>query len=294
MAEVSISQIGDVRNVLGEGPVWDVQEQALYWTDVEGRRLWRYEPGPDRFDSWQTPERVGSFALRSAGNAILAMEHGLAYFDFESGKHDPIAEVDEADLGTRFNDGKVDRQGRFVAGTMDESMREPLGSLYRLEPDGSISRLDTGIMCSNGPCFSPDGCTLYFTDTLRYTIFAYDYDPDSGVVSNKRVFADIRGLGLQGAPDGCTVDSEGFLWGALCMGGTIARYAPDGSLDGTVTMPVSYISSVMLGGPNLDVLYATSISAPLLGRPAEEPNAGSLFAVEGLGVTGIPEPRFTG
>lgn len=294
MGDVAVSQVGEAHNVLGEGPVWDVQEQALYWTDVEGRRLWRHGPANDAFDSWATPARVGSFALREAGGVILAMEHEFAYLDLKDGKHDPVGRIDEPDRKTRLNDGKVDRQGRFLAGTIDETMGEPVASLYRLELDGSVSKLEESIICSNGPCFSPDGRTLYFTDTLRYAIFAYDYDVDGGPLSNKRVFADIRALGLPGAPDGCTVDADGYLWNALCTGGVLARYAPDGSVDRTIPMPVSYVSSVMFGGLNLDVLYVTSISAPLMGRHPVEPNAGGLFAVEGLGVKGLAEPRFAG
>ena len=294
MAKTRISQVGDIRNILGEGPVWDVQEQALYWTDVEGRLLWRHRPGDDSFESWRTPGRVGSLALREVGGLVLATEHEFAYFDPDSGNYDPLGQIPEEGTRTRFNDGKVDRQGRFLAGTIDEAMRDPSGALYLLDPVTGTTTLDKDIICSNGPCCSPDGRTLYFTDTLKYVIYAYDYDSNSGQASNRRVFADMRKLGLPGAPDGCTVDAQGYLWNALCTGGTIARYAPDGTLDRTVEMPVSYVSSVMFGGEQLDVLYVTSISAPLLGRPAQELNAGALFSVEGLGVRGLAEPRFGG
>lgn len=294
MSKPRVSQVGDIKNVLGEGPLWDAQEQALYWTDVEGKRLWRHDPEADTFTSWKTPGRVGSFAVRASGGAVLAMEDGFHAFDFDSGACARIGNVVEDDAKTRFNDGKVDRQGRFLAGTMDDKIQKPYGSLYCLDPDGTVRKLDSTITCSNGPCFSPDGTTLYFTDTTRYAIWSYNYDPDTGAVSDRQVFADLSELGLVGAPDGCTVDSEGFLWGALCLGGRIVRYTPDGAVDRVIEMPVQYVSSVMFGGPNLDVLYVTSIAAPLLGKPPTEPNAGGLFRVEGLGVKGIAEPRFAG
>ncbi len=246
MPKYRVEQVGDVKNVLGEGPVWDVREQVLYWTDVEGKRIWRHDPFADTFESWKTPGRVGSFALRESGGAVLAMEDGFYAFDFEGGTCERIGEVVEDDPKTRFNDGKVDRQGRFLAGTMDNDIQKPYGSLYCLDPDLDVRHLDSTITCSNGPCFSPDGKTLYFTDTMRYAIWSYDYDVETGGVSERQVFADLRELGLVGAPDGCTVDSEGYLWGALCLGGKIVRYTPDGAVDRTIDLPVKYVSSCLL------------------------------------------------
>ena len=157
---------------------------------------------------------------------------------------------------------------------------------------GVESKLDSDIICSNGPCWSLDGRTLYFTDTMRSMIYSYDYNTDDGTVGPRKDFADLRELGIESAPDGCTVDSEGFLWTAQCLAGKIVRIAPDGSIDTTIDMPVKYVTSVAFGGDKLDTLYVTSLNIPLLGRRPEEPNAGGLFAVRGLGYTGVEEPRF--
>jgi sugar lactone lactonase YvrE len=177
---------------------------------------------------------------------------------------------------------------------MDNAIVEPVGALYSLSTDCAITKLDSGIVCSNGPCWSPDGKTLYFTDSMRGHIFAYDYNTDDGTVGPRRVFADMRALGLQSAPDGCTVDSEGYLWSAQCLAGKIARIAPDGTLDRLIQMPVKYVTSVMFGGEKLDTLYVTSLNFTLNDTPPQEPNAGALFAITGLEITGIPEPRFAG
>ena len=169
---------------------------------------------------------------------------------------------------------------------------EYAGALYRLDADFSWVRLDDGITCSNGPCWSPDGRTFYFADSPRRTIWAYDYDLDSGALHNKRVFVSTGAF--DAFPDGATVDAEGHLWSALFGSGRIARFAPDGSLDRTVELPVAWVSSVMFGGPGLDVLFATSIGGRLLDERDPSPDAGALFAIHGLGVKGLPEPRFAG
>ncbi len=293
-ADVEIEQIGNARYLLGEGPVWDTRENTLYWVDVLGRSIWRNKPGSDDFTQWKLPDVVSSFALREDGGAIVTLSNGYYAFDFDSGDCTLIGETIEADQPTRFNDGKVDRSGRYIAGTMHNAISEPIGSLYSLSGDRAVSKLDADIICSNGPCWSLDNKTLYFTDTMRSTIFAYDYDSDSGTVGPRRVFADLRGLGIESAPDGCTVDAEGYLWSAQCLAGKIARIAPDGSLDRLIDMPVQYVTSVMFGGEKLDTIYVTSLNFPLLGKAPQEPNAGGLFAIHGLGYKGVPEPRYIG
>ncbi len=293
-ADIEITQIGTARYLLGEGPLWDPEGNALYWVDVLGRTIWKYVPGTTRFAEWLLPDVVSSLALREGGGAVMTMSDGFFAFDFDTGETQRIGDPIEQDLPTRFNDGKADRRGRYVAGTMHNPIAEPLGSLYSLDIDRRVTKLDSDIVCSNGPCWGLDNKTLYFTDSMRSTIFAYDYDIDDGTVGPRRVFADLRALGIASAPDGCTVDSEGFLWSAQCLAGTIARIAPDGTLDRTIAMPVKYVTSVMFGGENLDTLYVTSLNFPLVGRPPVEPNAGGLFEVKGLGFTGVPEPRYKG
>lgn len=293
-ASIEIEQIGDGRYWLGEGPLWDPVDQVLYFVDVVGQSIWRYTPETAAFKQWKLDDVVSSLALTESGNAIITRSDGFYTFDFDSGESTRIGEALEADLPTRFNDGKVDRQGRFIAGTMHNEITQPLGTLYSLSTDRKVSVLDTNIVCSNGPCWSPDGTTLYFTDSMHGQIYAYDYNTQDGTVGPRRIFVDFRKLGIPSAPDGCTADAEGYLWSAQCLAGKIARISPQGEIDRLFDMPVKYVTSVMFGGKNLDTLYVTTLNIPINGRPPEEPNAGALFAIHGLGVKGIPEPRFAG
>jgi sugar lactone lactonase YvrE len=294
-SEYEIRQMGDSRYVLGESPLWDPRTKSLYWVDVVGQTVWNHRPGTDDYSSWKLPDMVSSLALKKDGDAVVTLTDGFYDFSFDTSECTRIDAPIETDLPTRFNDGKVDRAGRhFVAGTMDNDIATPLGSLYSLSQDRTVTQLDTRIVCSNGPCWSLDGKTLYFTDTMRNAIFAYDYDADGGTVGPRRVFADMRAIGLKGSPDGCTVDSDGFLWSVQCLAGMVARIAPDGTLDRTIELPVKYVTSVTFGGENLDTLYVTSLNMPLVGKDPEEPNAGGLFAVYGLGFTGVPEPQYAG
>jgi L-arabinonolactonase len=281
------------KNILGEGPLWDVEEQRLYWIDSYGNQVFRCTAAGTELASWDVPAKIGSMALRKGGGAVLSLQTGFHFLDFATGEctliHDPEPHLP----GTRLNDGKVDRQGRFVAGSMDVNEEGPNGALYRLDPDLSVHVLETGIICSNGPCWSPDGKVFYFTDTWSEEISAYDYDLATGTPSNKRKFASFKDTG--GAPDGATVDAEGFVWSAAVYSGQILRFAPDGTLDRTIKTPVLKVTSMAFGGPNLDVLYVTSMARPPLPRfPEDGPMAGHLFAIYHLGVTGLPERRFLG
>ncbi|HKJ95923.1 MAG TPA: SMP-30/gluconolactonase/LRE family protein, partial [Gammaproteobacteria bacterium] len=188
---------------------------------------------------------------------------------------------------------KVDRRGRFVAGYMSYDEESDYSGLYRLDPDLTCHRLDDGIVVSNGPCWSPDDGTFYFADTWK-ALYAYDYDADAGTLSNRRVFVPVED-DTDGVPDGATVDSEGFVWSCQVYGSKIHRYAPDGTLDRVIDFPIQNITSVMFGGPELDVLYVTSMGRqPVRGKPSSDPRNGGVFEVRGLGVRGLPEPRFAG
>ena len=191
-----------------------------------------------------------------------------------------------------INDGKVDKRGRFVAGSMDTMEEGANGALYSLSTDFQVSKLDSGIVCSNGPCWSPDGRTFYFADTWSGEIWAYDYDLATGGVSNRRTFTSVDTSG-GGAADGATVDAEGCVWSALVYDGKLVRYTPDGRVERVIDMPVKKVTSVMFGGPNLDVLFVTSMAKPPLPRfPDDGVLRGSLFAIHDLGIRGVPEPRF--
>ncbi|MBI2802172.1 MAG: SMP-30/gluconolactonase/LRE family protein [Gammaproteobacteria bacterium] len=292
-------------NELGEGPIWDVEEGVLYWVDGVGRRvgkpsIWQYDPRNGRTSHWSLGHDVGAMALRKGGGAVLALDDGFYFFDFTSRKIELIEKIDVDRPRTRLNDGKCDRRGRFLAGGMDDQEELKICGLWRLDPDLKVTRLDHGIICSNGPCWSPDDRTFYFADTFQQTIWAYDYDLPSGTVSNKREFASTKNEAS--FFDGSTVDAEGCVWNALVIGGELIRYSPDGAIERRIGMPVKNITSLNFGGPNLDELYVTSMAR--VRHPANHEHfakqlkpqfgAGSLFRIRGLGIKGLPEPRFAG
>lgn len=300
MAEVRV--LVESRNHLGEGPVWDAEGERLHWLDNTAGELWscREDGGDVRVD--YLPTYAGCMAIRRAGGAILALASGFAFYDFGTERFSHVLDPNRGDPGTRINDGKVDRRGRLVAGGMswDHDLHDvnrtlpPVrnSALFRLDPDLSCHRLDAGIACSNGPCWSPDDRTLYFADSFERTLYAYDYCPETGAATGRRVFATAHDVA--GTFDGATVDAEGGVWSAIVFGGKVVRYRPDGSVDRVVRMPVRNVTSVMFGGRDLDVLYVTSMGRPFRGLPQREPHAGCVFAVHGLGVRGLPEPRFGG
>lgn len=301
----TIECIVDAGNHLGEGPVWDVEQGALYWVDGTGRRvgnpsIWRLDPRTGKTRSWSLDHDVGAMALRRDGNAVLALDDGFYFFDFESGALELIHHIEPEQARSRLNDGKVDRRGRFFAGGMDDKEELTICGLWRLDPDLSVHRVDEGIICSNGPCWSPDDRTFYFADTFQQVMWAYDYDIETGTLANKRDFASTRDD--PGFFDGSTVDAEGCVWNALVIGGDLIRYTPDGEVERRIGMPVKNITSVNFGGENLDEIYVTSMAR--VSHPATHEHfaaqakpqfgAGSLFRIRGLGIRGVPEPRFGG
>jgi len=289
MTEVKL--IVDARNKLGEVPLWDVREQALYWVDIEGKLLQRYRPGTQAVDRWHMPERIGSFALREQGGLIAAFASGIAFYDLDTGAIEWIARPDP-NPGNRFNEGKCDRKGRFWAGTMDDSLKERSAALFRVDPDLSVHKVLDGIGISNCFVWSLDDQFFYFADTLDRRIYRLAYDHRSGALSDRRLFVDTNAENV--APDGGTIDEEGFLWNAHWDGWRIVRYAPDGRVDRVVALPVQKPTSCMFGGADLATLYVTSAIWDLTPRQLlDQPSAGGLFAVD-VGVRGVPEPRFAG
>lgn len=288
-----IEIVADVKTTLGEGPVWDVEHQRLYWIDSFDGRVLRCTEDGRELRAWDVGEKIGSMALRRNGDAaIVALQSGLHTLDLATGELGLIIDPEPGLPDNRLNDGKVDRQGRFVFGSMDTREEQASAKLYRLDPDLSLHTLDEDIICSNGPCWSPDGETLYFADTWSGDIWAYDYDTKTGAASHRRTFARVDTSG-GGAADGCTVDAEGCLWQALVYAGKIVRYTPDGQVDRVIDMPVKKVTSVAFGGPNLDTLFVSSMAKPPLPRfPSDGQQRGALFAVTGLGVKGIAERRF--
>jgi len=304
---VRIDCILECDNHLGEGPVWDVEEGRLYWLDCTGPRLgkkavWRMDPQSGKVESWDLPKDIGAMALREKGGHVAAMSDGFYFMHIEGDRIELelIQHVDAEIERTRLNDGKVDRRGRFFAGGMDDLEELRNCGLWRLDPDLSVTKVEDGLMCTNGPCWSPDDKTFYVADTFIEEFWAYDYDIDRGNLSNKRVLASTRED--EGVADGSTIDAEGYMWNAQLISGDLVRYAPDGTVERRIGMPVKNITSVMFGGDDLDVLYVTSMARVKhpavhdMFRRQAKPQflAGSLFAVTGLGIRGLPEPRFAG
>jgi L-arabinonolactonase len=220
----------DAANQLGEGVIWSPANRRVLWTDIIGKALWSFEPTTRLTEKLDLPERLACFAPLEGTSILAGFASGLALFDLASGARAPIAPI-EADLPTtRLNDGKLDRQGRLVFGTMDEApARRPLGHVWVYDGETAPRILFGDILISNSIAFSPDGRLMYFADTPLKKIFVFDYDGDVGALANRRIFAEVGPEG--GSPDGSTVDADGCLWNAEWGGARVVRYSPDGRVD---------------------------------------------------------------
>lgn len=288
---MKITRLPLPRCSVGEGPVWDESEQALYYIDILEKRVWRWDPASGGQRSWNVPAMIGSMALREGGGAIVALPDGIHGLDFASGEVRPFALFDPADPNIQLADGKVDRVGRFLFGTSHRQAKEPIGGLYSLGADGTISELDDQIVLGNGPCFSPDDGTLYHADSMRQTIYAYDYDLSTGRANHRRVFFDSTEYGP--IPDGATIDAAGDMWVAICEGGVVLQLSPKGEVKRIIEMPTRLPASCMFFGPKFDRLFVPSIDPSFLGREPAEAD-GWCYVIDGLGVQGLPEPRYRG
>ena len=274
--------------LLGEGPVWDAAGQCLWWVDIKGPALFRREMG-GRVDRWVPPMRIGAVAPAEGGGLLAATDRGFVSIAPEQARYTPLAHPEAHLPGNRANDGKLDRRGRFWAGTMDDAEVSDSGSLYLLEAGSAPRRMDSGYRVLNGPAFSPAGYRLYVTDSARRKIFALDLAPD-GSLSHKRIFAQFAAD--DGYPDGMTVDSEGCLWIAFWDGWCVRRMAPDGSRLAEIAMPVQRPTSCTFGGADLSTLFITSARIGLdAAALAVQPHAGGLFACV-PGVVGLADPPF--
>ena len=280
---------------LGEGAVWDVQDQALWWVDIKAGLIHCYTPRDGTNAAFDFGQPVGCLARRDSGGLIVAAESGFYLFDPETGAREALVDPEAHLIGNRFNDGGTDPRGRFWAGTMrdDGSPPERRGRFYRYNDDRTATPFFGPFFTTNGLTFSPDGRIMYVADTNRDVriIWAYDYDLDTGTPSGGRVFFDSREVA--GRPDGATVDADGCYWMAGVGGWQIVRITPKGKVDRIIDMPVEKPTKTMFGGPNLDILYVTSIGDGV-GEDDRQPQAGSLFAITGLGVTGLPQTRYAG
>jgi sugar lactone lactonase YvrE len=287
--DVRINFFGPWRNRLGESPLWDGEAGLLYWVDITAARICRAAPSGAGFETWTMPQMVGSIALAESG-LLAALRDGFYALDLDHGAVSPIALPERDNPAVRFNDGKADRQGRFLAGTMNVGDADTApGILYRLERDGSCSVLERDLTVSNGVCFSPSGDRLYFADTMQGLIWRYAYDVLTGEVADRQIFADTRTLGSM--PDGATVDADGHLWVALVHAQRLARFAPDGRLVQTIDVPIPFPSCPAFGGEDLRTLFVTTIADSGRSLKSDHPDAGRLLAIDGLGVCGLPEAR---
>ncbi|WP_409498514.1 SMP-30/gluconolactonase/LRE family protein [Pseudomonas fragi] len=285
----------DARNATGESPVWSTTQQALYWVDIPAKRLHRWSPSDGKEQSWQASQMLACIAQAGDGHWIAAMENGLfAITPHADGSLDSrlLASVTHAQPGMRFNDGRCDRQGRFWAGTMlmDMAAGAPVGAMYRYNA-GQTEPLTAqlqGFIVPNGLAFSPDGNTLYLSDSHPNVqkIWAFDYDTDSGTPHNRRLFVDMTQH--PGRPDGAAVDADGCYWICGNDAGLIHRFTPEGKLDRSLAVPVKKPAMCAFGGADLDTLFVTSIRPA--GDLADQPLAGGVFALR-PGVKGLPEPR---
>lgn len=287
--DIDIQFFGSWRNGLGESPLWDNDAGLLYWVDSVARRICRADALGEQFEAWTMPDTVGSVALAETG-ILAALHDGFYAVDLETGAATPIALPERGNPAVRFNDGKTDRRGHLLAGTMRVGDgNAAAGRLYRLERNGCCTVLERDIGISNALCFSPEGDRLYFADSLQSVIWRYQYDADSGAVSDRRTFTETRTLGS--APDGATVDAEGYIWVALVQSQQIARFAPDGTLVQKIDLPIPFPSCPAFGGKDLRTLFVTTIADSGHRLRTDHPDGGRMLAISGVGVCGLPEAR---
>uniref|UniRef100_UPI003F4927B8 SMP-30/gluconolactonase/LRE family protein n=1 Tax=Cupriavidus necator TaxID=106590 RepID=UPI003F4927B8 len=288
----SVERVTGTRCLVGESPVWCPSEGAFYWTDIPARTMWRWKVAESRADSWALPEMAGCMAMTPERGWLLAMESGF----FRIGAPVPgeplrsaeqVVEVAHAHPGMRFNDGRCDRQGRFWAGTMvmDMAKASAAGKLYRFDAlaRNAEAALED-LIVPNGLAFSPDGKTMYLSDShpTRQAIWAFDYDVAEGIPYNRRLFVDMNRY--PGRPDGAAIDVDGCYWTCANDGGQVHRFTPEGKLDRSVSLPVSKPAMCAFGGAGLDTLFVTTICP----EGSSDPLDGAVFALR-PGVQGIVE-----
>jgi L-arabinonolactonase len=284
-------------DILGEGPLWSAGEQTLYWLDIGRKTLHAKASADAPPQSWQLPEYPGCLAELKSGQLAIALGDGFKRFDLNTGSSARLSTLPHLDPAFRFNDGKVDPQGRFWAGTMrnnftdvpDRADDSAKSYLYRFDTDGSVHTMEAGVGIANTLAWSPDSKKFYFANSDKGQIYVYDFDADSGAVSNKQVLFETADLGV---PDGSAMDSDGCLWNARWDGSAVLRITPAGRLDRIIQMPVPRPTSCCFGGTNLDTLFVTSARFGLTpAQCTDAPLSGSVFAINGL-AHGMPVPPF--
>jgi len=275
---------------LGEGPLWQPETQRLYWVNIEAGEVHSCTAaGTDRTVK-KMPTAVGALAFRKAGGFLLATGDGFAAWDGNN-EMALFPKPEGGFSGRRFNDCRVDPQGRFFAGTLSD---KPECALYRLDTDLSIHTVETGITISNGLGWSPDGSYFYLTDSPKRVIYRYDWNSLAGEISNREVFIRVPDDPAEGVPDGLCIDAEGCIWSARWGGWKVVRYSPEGEVVAEVRLPTALVTSCTFGGPALDTLYITTAAVELSAdERRQQPEAGDMFYLK-PGVRGLPESFFTG
>lgn len=273
--------IADYNCIVGEGPLWHPTERCVYWVDIPQGRIFRYDPASGEHSQIFEGPQVGGFTIQANGSLLLFMERG-AVASLRDGKLEYHIEQIESERETRFNDVTADPAGRVFCGTMPAPAHA--GSLYRLDTDGSITQVLSGIGISNGMGFTPDAKRMYYTDSPTHNIYIFDYDVETGELANQRVFVNTGES--DGIPDGMTVDAAGYVWSARWDGSSLVRYSPQGEQERRVWFPARKVSSIAFGGGDYTDMYITTAGGQ--NKTAEGPGAGCLYRLN-LGIAGKPE-----
>lgn len=290
---MEVELLVDFHAQVGEGPIWDEERQVLYWVDIMANKVCVYDPAKKENTAIDVGQPVGTVVVREKGGLMLALHHGFGAFDLETKKLTLIADPEAHLPQNRFNDGKCDPAGRFWAGTMAFAATEGAGSLYCLDTDLSVRKVMGDISISNGIVWSLDHRTMYYIDSLKKDVRAYDFDVKTGQIANERIVCQTPEE--MGIPDGMAIDAEGMLWVAHFYGSRVCRWNPhNGQVLETIRLPVSHVTACAFGGRDLDTLYITSASYRMSEEEkAKEPHAGGLFVCK-PGVRGVPTFRFKG
>jgi sugar lactone lactonase YvrE len=290
MTAAAVELVLDARADLGEGPRWDAARQRLLWVDIMRGRVHAFTPSTGACRNVAVGQPVGALAGGRDGRLVLAVAGGFARLDLDSQKFEMQAAVEADRPQNRMNDGACDGAGRFWAGTMALDEGPGAGALYRLDPDLTVHTMLTGVSISNGLDWSLDGRRMYYVDSPTRRIDVFDFELATGSIANRRTFVEVPADA--GVPDGLTVDAAGFVWLALWGGAALRRYAPDGTLERVVPLPVTHPTSCAFGGAGLDELYVTSARRPLTGEEkARQPQAGGVLRLR-PGVAGRPAHLF--
>lgn len=288
----NIQCVVETNAIVGESPTWCERKKKLYWVDIVGKKIHCYNPSNKQNDTFDLPDLVTAIALCEDDNkVVLSLRKTVGLYDLQTRVLDILITVETEQPNNRFNDAKCDPQGRLWAGTMNNSsFSSPDGVLYLLTSGKHCDNMMSGVACANGAGWSPDNKTMYFTDTFHYTVFAFDYDSETGNISNRRPFIVLDPKG-PAVPDGLTVDAQGFIWSAHPGIGQIVRFDPAGKQERVVQLPVPRTTSCAFGGEDMKTLFVTSAtelmtSAEIIAAPL----SGSLFAIE-TDVVGLPTHR---